>query len=274
MEDRLDRPALHHLALVHHQHVVGDLRHHAHVVGDEHHRHAVLGLQALDQVEDLGLGGDVERGGRLVGDQQRRIAGERHGDHGALAHAAGELEGVAVDRALRIGDLDLPQQVDGARAGRLLAHAPVQPQHLDDLVADGVHRRERRHRLLEDHRDLVAAHGADGAALRAQLGEIDRPCHPGAVNSHRAGHDAAGRIDDLQDRARRHALARAAFADDRRACGRAATSNDTPSTAFTRPLRTGKCVARSRTCRITSRSAARRRQLVGWCDGVQHGYLL
>ena len=214
MEDRLDRPALHHLALVHDQHVVGDLGHHAHVVGDEHHAHAVLGLQALDQVEDLRLGGDVERGGRLVGDQQGRIAGERHGDHGALAHAAGELERVAVDRALRVGDLDLPQQIDRALARGLLAHAPVQLQHLDDLVADGVHRRERGHRLLEDHRDLFAAHGADGAALRAQLGEIDdRAIVLG--EHHRAGHDAAGRIDDLQDRARHHALARAAFADDR-----------------------------------------------------------
>ncbi len=34
----------------------------------------------LQQVEDLGLDGDVESGGGLVGDQQRRVAGERHGD--------------------------------------------------------------------------------------------------------------------------------------------------------------------------------------------------
>ena len=51
-----------------------------------------------------------------------RIAGERHGDHRALAHAAGELEGVAVDRAFGVGDLDLLQQVDRARPRRLLAH--------------------------------------------------------------------------------------------------------------------------------------------------------
>ena len=48
-------------------------------------------LQRGQQVEDLRLDGDVERGGRLVGDQQRRIAGERHGDGRALAHPAREF---------------------------------------------------------------------------------------------------------------------------------------------------------------------------------------
>ncbi len=40
------------------------------------------------QIEDLRLDGDVERGGRLVGDQQFRLAGERDGNGNALAHAA------------------------------------------------------------------------------------------------------------------------------------------------------------------------------------------
>ena len=54
--------------------------------------------QAVDEVEDLRLHGDVERGRRLVGDEQLRIAGERHGDHHALALAAGELVRIAVER--------------------------------------------------------------------------------------------------------------------------------------------------------------------------------
>ena len=36
----------------------------------------------------------------------------------------------------------------------------VDPDHLADLSPDRVHRVERGHRLLEDHRDLVAANGA------------------------------------------------------------------------------------------------------------------
>ena len=44
----------------------------AEIVGDEDHRHAALALLALQQVQDLRLHGDVERRGRLVGDQQLR----------------------------------------------------------------------------------------------------------------------------------------------------------------------------------------------------------
>ena len=40
----------------------------------------------------------------LVGDQEVRVAGQRHGDHHALAHAAGELVRVVVDAALGIGN--------------------------------------------------------------------------------------------------------------------------------------------------------------------------
>ena len=49
----------------------------------------------LEQLEDLRLHRDVERGGRLVGDQQVGLVGERHGDHDALALAAGELVRIA-----------------------------------------------------------------------------------------------------------------------------------------------------------------------------------
>ena len=49
------------------------------------------GCSLSHQREDLRLDRDVERRRRLVGDQQQRIAGQRHGDHHALAHAAGQL---------------------------------------------------------------------------------------------------------------------------------------------------------------------------------------
>jgi hypothetical protein len=57
-------------------------------VGDHEDRHAEPPLQVAQEVEDLGLDGHVERRGRLVGDEELRIAGQRHGDHDALAHAA------------------------------------------------------------------------------------------------------------------------------------------------------------------------------------------
>ena len=53
-------------------------------------------LDALQQLDDLRLGGDVERGRGLVGDQQFRVARECRGERDALAHAAGKLEWHAV----------------------------------------------------------------------------------------------------------------------------------------------------------------------------------
>ena len=47
--------------------------------------------EVLEQLEDLGLDHDVERGRRLVADDDRRIAGEGHRDHRPLAHPARQL---------------------------------------------------------------------------------------------------------------------------------------------------------------------------------------
>ncbi len=57
-------------------------------------------LQAGQQVENLRLNGHVERGRRLVGDQEFRLAGQGDGDHHPLLHAAGKLEGVFAQAAL------------------------------------------------------------------------------------------------------------------------------------------------------------------------------
>ena len=110
MKDLLDRAVLFHHAIVHDEHIVGDLGDHAHVVGDEQYRHAVGLLQPGYEIEDFGLGRDVERRRRLVGDQKLRLAGKRHGDHGALAHAARILESVTIYGFFRGGDFHLFQQ--------------------------------------------------------------------------------------------------------------------------------------------------------------------
>ena len=84
----------------------------AEVVADELHRHADLVLQFGHQVEDLRLDRHVERRGRFVGDQQRGAAGQRHGDHHALAHAARELVRIGV------GPLARPRECRPRRAVR------------------------------------------------------------------------------------------------------------------------------------------------------------
>ena len=56
-------------------------------------------LHAAQHVQHLGLHRDVQRRGGLVGHQYRGPQRDRHRDHHALPHAAGELVRVAVDAA-------------------------------------------------------------------------------------------------------------------------------------------------------------------------------
>ena len=79
------------------------------VVADDEQRHALLVLELREQLEDLGLHGHVERGRRLVGDEQVGVERERHRDHHTLAHAAGELVRIRVDALLGARDADVTQ---------------------------------------------------------------------------------------------------------------------------------------------------------------------
>src|SRR5688572_7622343 len=142
--------------------MVGYVAYQTQIMGDEEHRHAPPPLQRGDQVEDLLLHRHVERAGRLVGNQQLRLAGDRHRDHHALLLAAREPGRDGSQLGLRRGQADLFEKTQGLGA-RLPARKPAMlAQHLRDLEADAEHRIKRAHRLLEDHRDL-------GAAQRAQL---------------------------------------------------------------------------------------------------------
>jgi hypothetical protein len=59
-------------------------------------------LNVLQELEDLRLHGDVERGW-VVSDQQIGLVGERHRDHHALALPAGKLVRVALQAGLGSG---------------------------------------------------------------------------------------------------------------------------------------------------------------------------
>ena len=70
VDDLRGRARLDDLAGIHHRDAVAGLRDDAEVVGDEQHAHAEVVAQLQDQLQDLVLHGDVERGRRLVGDQE------------------------------------------------------------------------------------------------------------------------------------------------------------------------------------------------------------
>ena len=163
--------------------------------------------QRAHQVEDLRLDRHVERGRRLVCDQEPRLARERHRDHRPLPHAAREPVRIVVEAPLGRRDAHPAQHLDRVRLRRLAADPTVAQDALDDLLADGERRVERAHRLLEDHRDPVAAQLAH--RRRRQLEQI------GALEPDLAAGDAARRPrHESHDRQCGDALAAAGLADD------------------------------------------------------------
>jgi hypothetical protein len=205
-EQRHDVVGLHLAAGVLHDDAVGVLGDEAQVVGDQHQRHAAFALEREQQVEDLGLDGDVERGGGLVGDQQLGLAGQRHRDHHALAHAARELVRERGGAARGVGDADLFEQFQRALAARLAIQPEMHLEHLADLVADREARVQRGDRLLEDHRDVAADD-------RAPLLRGD-PRQVVAVEGHAIGRDGGRPRQQPHQRQHRDGLARAGLADD------------------------------------------------------------
>ena len=198
---RLDHPAR-----VHDHGPVGPAGDHAEVVSDQDDRHAQPLAQVVDELKDLLLDGHVQRGGRLVRDEQLGLAGQRHGDHHALPHAAGQLVRVVADPLGRARHADQAEHLDGPRPGRLGVRAAVQHDGLGDLVPDRHRRVERRHRVLEDHADLVAPDVPH--LVVGERGDL-----PAVQQDLAAGDVAAGR-QQLHDRQRGHRLAAAGLADD------------------------------------------------------------
>jgi hypothetical protein len=91
---------------VHHSDAVRHLRDDGEIVRDEQHRQREFYAQLAKQVEHLRLDGDVERGRGFVSNQQRRPVHHGHGNHHALALAAGELMGIVARAPVGVGDSD------------------------------------------------------------------------------------------------------------------------------------------------------------------------
>src|SRR5438309_166447 len=196
---------LHDAAGVHDGGVVRDLGGDAEVVRDEDDGETEALLEIAQEPEDLRLHGHVERGGRLVGEQQLRLARERDRDHRALAHAAGDLVRIAREAALRRRHLHEVEQLVGAPERGLAIAAAVPEERLDDLLSDRVDRIERGHWLLEDHRDDTAAE------IFASM--LVEPVHVPALHEHLPDHARTRAQVKTEDRAERDALAGARFAE-------------------------------------------------------------
>jgi hypothetical protein len=131
--------------------------------------------EVVEQPQDLGLHDDVERGGGLVGQQQRRSRRQRHGDVDPLAHPAAELVWVGRGAPAGVADPHALHHRDGPQPGSADADPRVRLDHLRDRIADAQDGVEPGQRVLEDHRDARSSEGLhlpvaepEGPALRTR----------------------------------------------------------------------------------------------------------
>ena len=114
-------------------------------------RDAVLGVELLEEVDNLGAGLGVEVAGGFVGEDDGRRVGEGAGHGDALALSAGELEGLVVDA---VAEADLFEDGDAALFG--LIRGDALEGHREGDVLEGGHDLDEVEGL-EDVADAVAA---------------------------------------------------------------------------------------------------------------------
>ena len=134
----------------------------------------VSSLDLADELEDVRLHGHVERGRRLVGDQERGLARQRHRDHHPLAHAAAERVRVLGRALFGTRDLHPVEHLDRARPRLLARHVLVAAHGLGDLLAHRERGVERPDRLLEDHGDAGAPDVGQLASRTGRPGRVPR----------------------------------------------------------------------------------------------------
>ena len=132
-EELIAAARLHDAPGIHDRDAVADVAHDGQVVGDEEVGDAEVALEVHEQVEDLALHGDVERGDRLVADDERGLQGQGARDADALQLAAGEGGRTAV--AQRGVDADAGQQLIRAAAALGGVVEAVDRPRLGDDVA-------------------------------------------------------------------------------------------------------------------------------------------
>ena len=167
-------------AVAQHRDAVTGPGHDRRVVADQDDRQSTPVAEIGQQSQDLRLGRHVQCRGRLVGDEDPGVAGQRCRDHRALPHADRELVRVSAEPLGRIGEADLFEQLDRGCPCCVRAQPVVVADALGDLVADAHHRIQVARRVLEDHADGAAAHGAQvrlgrPSSVRARRASPGRP---------------------------------------------------------------------------------------------------
>ena len=149
----------HHLTAPHDANAAGNPAHNVQIMGDEHHRHAKPRLQPRHQIQNFRLNGHIQRGRRLIRDQDIGVIRQGHRDHHALTLTAGKFMRIASHAIFRLGDFHQSQHLQRPRACGPMTQALMPPYRFNQLAANGIKRVQRGHRFLKDHGDLSAPNG-------------------------------------------------------------------------------------------------------------------
>jgi hypothetical protein len=202
---------------VHDDHAPGVPGDDAEVVADQQKRETSLLPKAIEQLENLGGDRRVERGRRLVRDENRWVRRQRHGEKGPLPQPPGKAVRILVHSASGIGEPDLAQALPRDPLRLATGDRAVRPHGLDDLRADGGDRIERRAGLLKDERDLPPANAPPlllARAAKLAAADPDRPSHAGIFRR------------ETEEGAGRQSLAAPALADHRERLSRREVEGD------------------------------------------------
>lgn len=123
---------------LHDSNPVSQPAHDVQVVGNKQQAHVQFLLEFIEQVQNLGLYGDIQRGGRFIRNQQAGLSQQCHGNHYPLALTTGKLVREIRQPSCRLTNANTFKTTDDFVTGGLTTHAPVQREHLRQLFFNGV----------------------------------------------------------------------------------------------------------------------------------------
>jgi hypothetical protein len=130
-------------------------------VGDEEDGHAELIAEIAKEIENLGLDGDIEGGGGLIGDEEFGLASQSHGDHGPLLHSTRKLVRIVMRAEFGITDADEFKET-GDFGGGARKFGLMEAEGFGDLETDGEDRVEGRRGFLKDVGEFSSSGLAEG----------------------------------------------------------------------------------------------------------------
>ena len=151
------------------------LRQH-HVVDVDDRRELALRAQLLDQPHDLPRGLRIERGGRLVDQQQFRILDQRPADADALALAAGQFVGALVGHVVEADARQQAERLVDVGLRKLAQPALPEPDIAEPAAQHVLHHAQPLDQrvFLEDHAHAPPRAAQLAAAERGELGVVER----------------------------------------------------------------------------------------------------